>query len=57
VCLDILVSFFSVAVLFLFVVFVMGHRHRTLEVKWNPSLPVCLYVYVSVCLVHLCVLH
>ena len=33
------------------------HRHCTLEVKWNPSLPVCLYVCVSVCFVHLCVLH
>jgi hypothetical protein len=33
VCLDILVSFFSVAILFLFVVFVMRHRHCTLEVK------------------------
>ena len=46
VCLDMLVSFFSVDILFLFVVFVMEHRHRTLEVKWNPSLPVCLYVCV-----------
>ena len=33
VCLDILVSFFSVAILFLFVVFVMRHRHCTSEVK------------------------
>jgi hypothetical protein len=48
VCLDMLVSFFSVDILFLFVVFVMEHRHRTLEVKWNPSLPVCMSVCLSV---------
>ena len=40
--------FFSVAILFLFVVFFMGHRNHTSEVKWNPSLPVCMSVCLSV---------
>ena len=38
------VFFFSVAILFLFVVFVMRHRHCTSEIKWDPSLSVCLCV-------------
>jgi hypothetical protein len=44
-------GFFSVAILILFVVFIMGHRQCTSEVKWNPSLPVCLYVCLSFSLV------
>ena len=45
------VFFFSVAILFLFVVFVMRHRHCTSEIKWDPSLSVCLCVCVSCSLV------
>ena len=44
------VFFFSVAILFLFVVFVMRHRHCTSEIKWDPSLSICLCVsFVSLC--------
>ena len=45
------VFFFSVAILFLFVVFVMRHRHCMSEIKWDPSLSVCLCVCVSCSLV------